>query len=268
MNTRQQLLLDKENIINLYNNGLTPIEISRKLNYKYFQPIYNLLIKEKIYKPSEPSTRNKKRKYNVNEQYFDNIDTEEKAYILGFIAADGYVSHNSLVISLNERDVDILEKIKKELQAEHPIKYFVKDNKYKHVLLKINSVYLTSILNKYDLFSNKSLTMGNIIKHVPDQFKIAFCRGYFDGDGNIFYGVKYSSGTKYLITVIGTLEFLETSFKQLFETNCKISKYKSCNMHAFKISKKSQVDLFLEILYSNASIYLNRKYKCAHVKLH
>lgn len=39
-------------------------------------------------------------------------------------------------------------------------------------------------------------------------------------------------------------------------------------MHAFKISKKSQVDLFLEILYSNASIYLNRKYKCAHVKLH
>ena len=63
MNTRQQLLLDKENIINLHNNGLTPVEISRKLNYKYFQPIYNLLIKENIYKPSEPSTRNKKRKY-------------------------------------------------------------------------------------------------------------------------------------------------------------------------------------------------------------
>lgn len=149
------------------------------------------------------------------------------------------------------------------MKSEHPIVHFIKDKKYQHVSLDIPSVAISKSLSKYNLTSNKSLTMPNIMKHIPEHLYIPFLRGYFDGDGNIFYGIRYSSGTKYLITVVGTKEFLETSFDTVFKTNCKISKYKSCDIYAWKISKKSQVDEFLYKLYNKASIYLNRKYECS-----
>lgn len=227
-----------------------------------------MLVREKIFVAFQNDNRSElNRKYSVDESFFETIDTEEKAYILGFITADGYVADNRLKISLNEKDVDILEKIRTCLKSEHPIKYFVKDKKYNHVSLDIPSVKICSDLRKFDLQANKSLTMPNIMKHIPKHLQVAFLRGYFDGDGNIFYGVRYSSGIKYSITVIGTKEFLETSFDRVFKTNCKISKYASCDMYAWKIAAKSQVDEFLDILYKDATIYLNRKYESAHTKL-
>ena len=266
MTTRQKLKQDKEIIIKLYKEGKDPVHISKELGYKYCQPIYNLLIKENLYQSSDPKIRFKARKYSVDENFFENIDTEYKAYILGFIVADGHVSDHSIVIALNEKDIDILEKIKIAMKSTHVIKYFIKDNKYKHVVLKINSIKLVAQLRRFGILKNKSTTMGNVMQYVPSKYQISFLRGYFDGDGNIFYGVTYSSGTKYIITVIGTEEFLKTSFNKIFETNCKIAKYKSCNMYSWKISKKSQVDSFLDIIYQDASIYLNRKYKSAHIK--
>lgn len=266
LKTKQKLIQDRCEILNLYKKGFDPVYISKHLGYKYPQPIYNLLIKEKLYESSDPSTRYKVRKYNVDENFFMEIDSELKSYIFGFIIADGHVSDHSIIISLNEKDVDILEKIKLAMKSDHKIKYFVKDEKYNHVIIKINSIKLVAQLRNLGVTKNKSLTMGNMIKYIPKEHQISFLRGYFDGDGNIFYGRKYSSGTKYLITVVGTEEFLKTSFDKIFETNCKIAKYKSCNMYSWKIAKRSQVDDFLEILYKDAKIYLDRKYESAHVK--
>jgi predicted DNA-binding protein YlxM (UPF0122 family) len=58
-----------------------------------------------------------KNRYTLNENYFDNIDTQEKAYILGFIYADGFVGgieHNNIVISVNDKQ--ILDDIANEFQ--------------------------------------------------------------------------------------------------------------------------------------------------------
>ena len=112
------------------------------------------------------------------------------------------------------------------------------------------------------MFANKSMTMNsNVIKNIPEKYIYHFLRGYFDGDGNITYGVKYSSGTKYLVQIIGTQDFLENTFDKYFETNCSLYKYKTCNMFCWKISKKSQVDNFINLLYRDSNIYLKRKYK-------
>ena len=54
------------------------------------------------------------RKYNFNEHYFDNIDCQEKAYWLGFFAADGY-NHRSkgcIEFRLHRQDREILERFK------------------------------------------------------------------------------------------------------------------------------------------------------------
>lgn len=268
INTRRKLKEDKDKIISLYKNGLVAKDIAKMLGYKYHQPIYNTLKKYCDYKPKNKDDYSYFRRYAVNESFFDNIDTEEKAYILGFIAADGYVEKGRIMISLNSIDKDILFKIREAMGSNHPIKDFIKDGKFKHSCLTINSVNICQKLSEYNLLSPKSLSMSNIIEFVPDEFKYHFMRGYFDGDGNIIYGAKYKSGTKYCVTIIGTKEFLETSFNSHFDTNNSIAKYKSCNMYYWRVTKRSLVDDFISKIYKNSSIYLDRKYNyCAHLKL-
>ena len=68
---------------------------------------------------------NSNRKHDFNQEFFDIIDTEEKAYILGFIYADGcnnrHPSTGELSIAQMERDIDILLKIKKAMDSTYPI---------------------------------------------------------------------------------------------------------------------------------------------------
>ena len=257
---------DQEKILDLYLNQKMPVnDIARKLNYKYSQPVVNLLKKLNVYISGKNKAKTgPKRIYTLNEQFFDEINSEAKAYILGFIAADGYISTNKIkriVIELHEKDKEILEKINLHLESNSPIKEITRKGGYKHVKLSLNSSYLVNSLCKYGLTNNKSLTMGNIFQHIPNNLQHHFLRGYFDGDGCITYGKKYNSGVKYLVQIIGTKEFLTTSFDKYFDTNCQIYKYKTCNMFCWKIANKKQVDEFKDKLYKDATIFLIRKYK-------
>ena len=152
------------------------------------------------------------------------------------------------------------------MDSNHPIKEVTRIGGYKHVVLDINSRILCDKLRSYGLSNNKSLSMGNIIKHIPDDLKHHFLRGYFDGDGHITYGRQYKSGKKYSVQIIGTEEFLKTSYGTYCETNNKLYKYKTCNMYCWSISKKSLIDNFINYLYKDSTIFLDRKYECAHVK--
>lgn len=68
-------------------------------------------------------------KYNYNRRFFQNIDTEEKASWLGFIAADGNVASamNTSRIELNIRDKDHLEKFRKSILGDMPIKESIRE---------------------------------------------------------------------------------------------------------------------------------------------
>ena len=99
----------KEKIFNLHSLGYNAKEISVKLGFKYHQPVYNLLKKYNL----KLNERAYKRKYSLNEKYFDSINTEDKAYILGFICADGYIAKDRIVIAIAKKDIQILENIKK-----------------------------------------------------------------------------------------------------------------------------------------------------------
>lgn len=256
----------QEKIDILYQEGKTAKEISSLLGLKYHQPVYNYFRK----RGWERNGKGGKRIYNVNENFFKCINTEEKAYILGFICADGHIEKDRLVITVSVKDKDILEKIKKSLNSNHPIKEVKRKNPYQNtdrkelllLELQVNSVELVKSLFNMGLTTNKTYTLdSSILKYVPKYLMRDFLRGYFDGDGNVFFGVRYTSGYKYNINVCGNEDFLLSSFQTYFPSKNKLYKdLYSRQCYVWKISQKDKVKDFMYYLYFNSSIFLQRKY--------
>ena len=266
-------------ILEMYSTGIKPEEIARRLGFKYCQSVYNFLHKKGIF---IPKCIEYNRKYELNQNFFKEINTEEKAYIFGFICADGHVDlkNNRVQITLAEKDKDILEKICNCLESNTIIKEIIRENPYHETerklltLLKIglNSSILVKDLVNLGIKPNKTYSLdGNIVKYIPENLMRHFLRGYFDGDGNVIYGVKYSSGTKHNVNICGNLDFLLKTYQVYFPSNNKLYfEKKSRQTYIWKLSSKENVTKFLEFLYKDAKIYLNRKYeiyKYAHLKL-
>ena len=200
---------------------------------------------------------------------FDSIDTEEKAYWLGFLYADGAISFNKsnhCELSLQLLDAKHLYKFKQFLKCSLNVKYDFKiircritvSNKYFHNrLCELGCVPRKSLILK---FPNKNIFKSeDLIKH--------FIRGYFDGDGCLSH--TFCNKRKNSITVssslIGTFEFLSVVKEYLLSASIicsnlfKDPKYKH-NTYSFHLSKQNSVK-FLNLIYSTATIYLDRKYE-------
>ncbi len=195
------------------------------------------------------------KKYSNDEQFFDKIDSEEKAYWLGFIVADGFNSNDELIIQLSEKDVSHLQKFKKTINANNPISYVKR--KTNTCVLRIGSRYLCKQLTKLGCIKKKSLCVyipnidNNLIRH--------FIRGYFDGDGCCYNNGKYRvwsihSGSTQLIQQI----------KNEIESSLNIKSLrlysKNTNNNSLYTGKKEVIDNIKHYLYDDATIYLERKY--------
>ena len=264
---------DYSNQINaLHNEGKSALEIATILNFKYSQPVYNYFKKMgwKRLSRGEYPTNNL---YSVNSSFFEKIDTEEKAYIIGFIAADGHVDekHYKLNITLKDSDYKLLEKIREVMHSTHPIKRgIIKENPYKksdnkilkQCSLTINGKQLITPLINMGLSGKKAYTLDStLVEYIPESLMRHFLRGYFDGDGNVSWGKKYSSGYKYIVQVVGNEDFLLGSFQKYFPSNCSLYKDKlSKQCYTWKVACKMEVMKFLTYIYGDATIYLHRKY--------
>lgn len=195
-----------------------------------------------------------KRKYHFNEEFFSEINTEEKAYFLGLIVADGNIYNNTLKLELHNNDEHVLKSLSDTI--EH--KGLVKRRKTRATsYVTITSNKLVSDLQRYSCVPKKS----KIIEY-PYYLDISlrkhFIRGYFDGDGSIFqanagyWSVGFTSSSKEF-----TLLLCE-DFKNL--TGDKIGRYETAN-GVFQIcSRKSDTIMkAYVIMYENANIYLTRK---------
>lgn len=171
-------------VINYLSKGKTVPEISKILNINKVTISSYLRIHGIKLNPSKG-----------NVHYFDNIDSYAKAYIVGFIAADGAIvktkTSTTLTITIKYEDKAVLEFIKSEIGNKHKLQEIIRPSSYDpsknihHIRYAISDRYITQALNKLGITSNKSLSMRNIIKNIPYEYRDAFIIGYFDGDGSI-----------------------------------------------------------------------------------
>lgn len=125
----------------------------------------------------------------VNKDFFKKW-TPEMAYILGFFAADGYITVNKRGAgfwSIQITDKDLIYKIRKCVGAEHKIGERIgKGNDKNLYRLQIGSKEMCEDLNKLGYRENKTKSL--FVPNIPKKYFADFVRGYFDGDGNVWMG--------------------------------------------------------------------------------
>ena len=130
------------------------------------------------------------RKYNINERFFDKW-SPEMAYILGFWFADGYMRiEKSYRIVFTSADRSILLQIKKAFSSGHPLRGRKEKKGGLYTWdLSLCSKYLYNRLISLGGLRGKSRSMK--FPYVPSKYIRDFVRGYFDGDGSVFF-VRYT----------------------------------------------------------------------------
>lgn len=216
-------------------------------------------------------TTRKLNSYSFDEHVFDFIDSEEKAYWLGFIFADGYISSSPLKdqnkkyifeICLALIDTGHLFKFDSFVKTEKP-KVKVYDyldnngNKKQHSKWNICNQHLWETLNAHGCTPNKSLTLM-YPKNIPEKLKKHFLRGYFDGDGSFgIYGSKCKFG-ELSLSCVGTKDMLENMFSGF---NLNMYHHEGHSPETLTVNATAnKAKLILDYMYKDSTIYLDRKF--------
>ena len=262
---KKRIHIDKQELYELY--------IEKRMSTKELGRMYGVAsdtIVKRLHDYNIPVRHSSEinRRYKLNENYFDVINTKEKAYLLGLICADGWIADNKrgnnclLGLAFQQRDFELLEFVKTSLEATNPIKP-IKNNS---VCLTVHSVTLVSKLQEYGIIPNKSLTLN--IEDVINKCSItedlipSFILGYFDGDGGIYSNIGHNGKTvQWVCGFTGTYEtclFLKRYFNVGFIVD---EKSKNGNTYTYKGSGRNVVDSILGTLYNSHSnsFYLSRK---------
>lgn len=222
----------------------------------------------------------KKSPYNCEYDFFKNIDTEEKAYWLGFICADGYVSINQKTnsgyvgIELQARDVEHLKKFNRSLNGNYKITFRDRpcllhgsNQLHKMCGIRICSIDMANDLRLLGLSNDKTYTLQ--LPTIQNDLMPHFIRGFFDGDGCIYFHKKngHIDHTRCNIDSISK-DFLQQIREYLYSQG--INSYflenqrdddKYAKAYRLQIAGVEHTQKFLHYIYDNATIYLDRKYQ-------
>lgn len=250
-------------IVKDYNSGLSQWKIAKKFGI----PVSSM---PRILSLNGVEVRkgNQNKKHSCNDNYFSVIDTAEKAYILGFLAADGNISKrdNQISIGLSAKDREHLIRIKKALSLTNNIIDY-DHNLYgkicKTSLLVWTSAQMKKDLAKHFVVPQKSKTI-KFSKHIPNKFLNSYILGIIDGDGSFHLDKQ----NQMHISIVGTYEIL-LGIQNVLVANCdvnlnKIGKDKRCE-HTYYLTfgGNQSIVRIASFLYDeeNRKITLPRKLK-------
>ena len=200
------------------------------------------------------------RKYKVDEEYFNNVDSQDKAYIIGFLYADGWNSESreAVYLSLKEEDKYILDSMTRLLQPKKPLRFIKKrkDSYSNSYRLCIENLAISKQLKSLGVLGCKTFLL-KFPEWLESKLIPHFIRGYMDGDG--WVGVKSCS-------LVGTTDFC-AYISKILSTRLGITTYtrtrhpdRNHNIRQLEVNGRLQTIKFLDWIYKNANLYLFRKY--------
>jgi len=214
------------------------------------------------------------RKYTLNQSYFKEIDSEEKAYILGFLFADGYnqESKNQLRLTLEQTDKHTLDRIAL-LIFGHNKKPLMKITRGERIYydLSINSKEICADLARHGCMQNKTFKL-KFPENINDDLRIHFIRGYFDGDGCVSITKRNDrtpTSKTYQFNISGREDFL-LKIQEILISKIEVNKTpikRHVNIYYLQYAGLTNVNKVLGLLYNNATIYLDRKYE-KYISIH
>lgn len=252
---------DKQLVIDLYSKMHNQSKISSMLN----MDVHNIrkILHEANIKTNDTICH---RIYDVDDYYFDNINSPNKAYILGLLCADGNISRSngSWKLSLQERDKSVLIDICKELKTTRPLlkqsvsKYY-KNNYQDQYMLYVGNQHMHDKLIEYGLVPSKSLVL-EYPSIISQELQRHFLRGYYDGDGSSYCGKNGKN-----CSFVGTASFCDSAKRIIQEElGIHVNVY-PCNKNPqtsiLYISGGKQVFTFLSWIYKESELKIQRKYE-------
>lgn len=198
-----------------------------------------------------------KRSKTINQDFFETIDSEEKAYWLGFIYADGTVSkkenkQKSISIELSQKDLKHLEKFAKIFNSN-----VKKYNKKLSCKVSVTSLKLWEDIQKYNIIPNKTYIEINVLEKIPNHLKKDFIRGFFDGDGNCSNNKKMISFNSKNLKL---LQEINNYFQETVGTSKNKKIINRHNINVLSFSGKHQVNSIAKETFNHATVFLERKF--------
>lgn len=236
-----------EDMLRSYESGESVRSIARR--YGTSHQVIGPVLKEYsvLLRPHHEATRRHRCDY----AYFRTIDTQEKAYWLGFLTADGCITTgNRVAVHLASVDCDHLFKLKKALHASQ----MVSENK-RSCSLVICSPEMAADLAMHGILPKK--TFYTRPAQVAPVLSRHYWRGVFDGDGSLS-----RDGDE--LTLVGDYDVV-LGFQAFVTSHCagvraKIQRRE--NIFALAIRRQA-TRLILAVLYEGATVFLDRKYEHA-----
>lgn len=257
--------IEKQEVIDLIRQRFTVKEIAEKLN------IHRQTL---IRKMRRWDLNQQKIKFNHN--FFEKIDSEEKAYWLGFLFADGCVqikNENNARISvlLAGKDKDQLIKFHNALNSIRSIEEIITNDKRLMVRSQHSSIKMAQDLIKIGCTPRKTHTCQ--FPNISENLYNHFIRGYFDGDGCAYVKhrkpfvlktkrqrmrkFKENRTPSLELSICGTYNFL-TTIKEILNLKIKLNFH--TNIYVLSVGGNKQVKRVVDWLYKDATIYMERKY--------
>ena len=259
-------------VINLVEEGKTVSEIAKQLG-KSMSSVSSV-VKRFNLTPKKAYTNT------VYNEFFDIIDTPEKAYLLGFFIADGCInkpnkrSTGRFSINQSEDDKEVVQAFKQYLNIPSDIQIInnqigVKYRKPQYRIRWTSTHMQKTLEEKYHITSNKTLDSNFIfpIELIPESLQGHFVRGFIDGDGYMGdngqkgnFAISIVGTSISFITIIGDLVANATGMTyKINETKGKTCIYYSLRWSCNHVNKLNKITKLKNYLYNNASIFLNRK---------
>jgi hypothetical protein len=207
------------------------------------------------------------RKYLLREDMFDVIDTEEKAYWLGFIYADGCVNKEmtELSIGLSAVDAKHLEKFRDAISPGKPVYRDTRIAEWKGNKKLSHKATLSIWSRKISLslhdagVSKERQEPEKLFVAIPDRLFCHWLRGYFDGDGS-------AATHAYRIALVGEyklLKWIESKLDEFVSTGNGRSIYypkgKRKVVGSIYFCGRKVAKAIGNFMYREATVYMERK---------